>query len=322
MRSLSACIILLISVSLNLYSETEYITVGITPFSGKKEDIEKSRLLVSGISAWLGKYRFIRLVDRSKLEEIANEIEFGMSGPGDESTAVRAGKIHGAQVIITGSMRDGMISARAIHIGTSKIIADHSVPYVSGSENLSGALARGIEVFLVRENLKKMRNDTRDIVLDFRIAHPKNTGSGLTEITQATKNGSLKIGETASFRARSNKSGYLTIIDIQPSGDVVILFPNDMFPSGKIDAGRWYSIPAVNDTFEIRIAEPAGRDTVMAFFALAKVDWPDRGMLEGTGFRQVKDDQKLSLTRGLKAVSKGLKSSEWESSVIELDVVK
>lgn len=321
MKKAIVCSLLILLYGSTTYPDTGFITVGIAPFSGKKEEMEKSKVLVSEISAGLGKYRFVKLVERSKLDEIAREIEFGMTGMVDERTVVKAGKIHGLQVMVVGTMSDRGISARAIHIETSKVIASHSVPSLSGADALAAALAKAIEVFLARETLKGMRNDSPDIDLDFRIGGTKGLSRGL-EITESAKNPKLKIGETVAFRFRSNKDGYLTIVDIQPGGDVVVLFPNDMSPSNRIEAGRWYSIPSENDSFEIHVSEPAGKDTVVAFFTEAKVDWLDRGKLEGSGFQQVKDGEKLAMTRGLKVVSTGLKSSQWESRVIEIDVNK
>jgi len=52
------------------------------------------------------------------------------------------------------------------------------------------------------------------------------------------------------------------------------------------------------------------------------IHWLDRNKLEGEGFKTVKNNKKLDMTRGIKIVSSQLKDSEWKSKVLEIQVNK
>jgi hypothetical protein len=156
-----------------------------------------------------------------------------------------------------------------------------------------------------------MRNDNSAINLNFWVAR---------ENAKDKSTGMMKIGENITFHFNSSEEGYITIIDIQPGGDIVILYPNDSSPNNKIAADKDYSIPSKDDSFQITVSEPEGADTVVAFFTKKKVDWLDRNKLEGDGFKTVKDCEKLGMTRGLKLTSSQMKSSEWKSKVLEIQV--
>lgn len=298
------------------YAQYDSITAGIMPFCDMEKNNQKTDILLSELTDALSRYRFIKLVERSKLKEVVQEIKFGMTGMVDEATAVKAGKIQGLQIMIVGTLRKNKITARAIHTETSQVIVSYSVSGISGMDILGKKLAAGVETFLARENLKSLRNDSPKLALDFWVER-KDKG----KITSGKK-GVVKIGESVVFHFKSNKKGYLTIVDIQPGGDVVILFPNDMSPDNKISAGKTYSIPSEDDGFEITVSEPVGRDTVVAFFTKKKVDWLDRKKLTGEGFWTVKENEKFYMSRGFKVKATKLKRAAWESKVLEIDIEK
>ncbi len=320
MKYLKIVIIFFILFSTS-HAQYNQIRVGVMPFY----DLDKSgtsgsrsQSVVSRLTETLFQYRFINLVERSMIKEMMKEAELGMSGIVNDATAVRLGKVHGLQLIITGTIEKGRISARAVHMETQKVISSASVISISNIEKLGEKIASGIEVFLARENLKSLRNDSPGIDLVFWI---ERTGSGGDKITSSST-GKLKIGNSVVFKFKVNRDGYLTIVDIQPGGDVVVLFPNDLHPSNKITSGKEYSIPSKDDGFEITVSEPAGRDTVVAYFTKQKVDWLDRKKLTGEGFWTVKKKQKFNMARGFKITATRLKRADWESRVIEIDVVK
>ena len=302
-------VILLFSTAHTQYSK---IRVGIMPFydyNKKNTAGSNSKIVLSELSDSFSKYRFINLVERSKMEELVKEIELGQTGLVDENTAARLGKVQGLQVMVVGTINSDRITARAIHMETQKVIKSYSVPDISSIEVLGKKIASGIEVFIARENLKSMRNDSPSI--DFKFW-----------IDGTTDNREVKVGSKVEFKFKSNSDGFLTIVDIQPGGDVVILYPNDLHPSNKISAGMEYTIPSKEDGFEITVSEPAGLDTIVAFFTKTKVEWLDRNKLTGEGFWTVKENEKFALSRGFKITATKLRSADWESKTIEVMVVK
>jgi TolB-like protein len=303
-------------LSLTSFAGSSRLRTGVMPFYDTvagNSNSNRSKEVLSDIISALAEYRFIDLMERAETDKLLKEIALGQSGLIDERTAAKAGRVHGLQLMITGTISRKRISARVIDIETQKIITAASVER-TGSRWLAEKLASGIEVHLAREKLKSLRNESREI--DFKFWVENSTGKKIEN------RGTTKIGEKVVFNFSSNKNGYLTIVDIQPGGDVVILFPNDIHPSNRVEAGRLYKIPSSNDTFEITVTEPAGADTLVAFFTVNRVKWLDRDKLTGSGFWSVRKKEKLALSRGFQVTATGLKKDLWESRVIHINVEK
>lgn len=300
-----------------LHAQQYSISTGILTFLDSDKTRNRGENIASALSSELFKYKFIKLVERSMMKESIKEMELGQTGLIDESTAIKVGKIHGIEVMIAGGIDKNGISARAIHVETQKVITAYMIKDMSQMDELAKKLAGGIEVFLVRESLRKMSNDNPDIDLKFRV-EKKNEGKD----SQISHEWKAKIGESIVFYFKADRDGYVTIIDIQPSGDIVVLFPNDSSPVNDVKANVEYSIPSKTDNFEIMVTEPAGTDTIVAFFTVKKVDWLDRKQLMGEGFWSVKENKKMEMTRGLSVKTTEIKRSEWKTQKLEIEVVK
>lgn len=112
-------------LSLPVYSEN---TIAVLPFKGidtLQSTREKGARIAEYISAFMGKSGLVQLVERIQLEKVTSEIALGMSGLVDETKAVEAGKLAGADMIIVGSFEyDGKkikINARIVEVVSGKI---------------------------------------------------------------------------------------------------------------------------------------------------------------------------------------------------------
>ena len=80
------------------------------------------RLLLSAVKA-----KAFRLVDRKSFQSVLEELELQLSGLADEKAAARAGKLLGAEVLVTGSVyrRDGRyeIFLRLIRVSTAEVLS-------------------------------------------------------------------------------------------------------------------------------------------------------------------------------------------------------
>lgn len=107
----------------------EVVTVAVFPFvtdeklAKKKVDVAVSELLTQEL------YRAgtFRLVERSQLDTVLKEQKLGLSGAIDSETAIRVGKLLGAQQIVLGSVsklgKSYQINARLVDAQTGEIIA-------------------------------------------------------------------------------------------------------------------------------------------------------------------------------------------------------
>lgn len=75
---------------------------------------------------------------------------------------------------------------------------------------------------------------------------------------------SYQLGEFLSIKVKAKRSGYLTIFDLMPNGEVQILFPNRFQQDNYIQAGKVYKLPAREDPFRLRISRPKGLDQLLA----------------------------------------------------------
>ncbi len=303
------------------YSQQKAVRVAVMPFyDGESKSIKSSasETMASQLSTALFKYSFIRLSERSRLNELISESKMAQLGIIDESSASRLGRVQGVDIMIFGSIDRGSITARAVVMETQRIIATSTMKPGSDIGLLSAGIARGIEVHCMKESLKSMRNDSPYIDFSFWV---ENISNG-PPVAVSGKDGKLKIGDRVQFRFHSNSGGYLTIIDIQPGGDVIVLFPNDGTPDNRIKADTIYTIPSTDAPYEITVQEPAGYDTLVAFFTKKPVQWLDRRFLTGQGFRSVNKNDVGTVIRGFEIKKTGLSPAEWESFAIDIQITR
>jgi hypothetical protein len=74
-------------------------------------------------------------------------------------------------------------------------------------------------------------------------------------------------GDTLTATVRSEKAGYLYLLNIGADGAITCLFPNRFQPDNRIAARKPVRVPA-DDTFKIRIHAPYGREVVKAIVTL------------------------------------------------------
>lgn len=67
-----------------------------------------------------------------------------------------------------------------------------------------------------------------------------------------------------SFRVRSEREGYLTLLDLGTDGTVTVLYPNRFVPEGRIGAGQTLEIPTQAMPFRLRASGPEGWGMVRA----------------------------------------------------------
>lgn len=75
----------------------------------------------------------------------------------------------------------------------------------------------------------------------------------------------FRLGETLEFRVRSERDGYLTLVDVATDGAVTLLFPNEYEAEHRVRAGEALVIPTPAMGFELSAGEPVGRGIVRAF---------------------------------------------------------
>ena len=85
---------------------------------------------------------------------------------------------------------------------------------------------------------------------------------------------SFGIGENVQFHARSDRDGYLTLVDLGTDGTVTVLFPNPYDRDNRVRGGTRVTFPTESMGSEIQAMPPAGRGMVRAFLTPLPLDIP------------------------------------------------
>ncbi len=81
-------------------------SIAVLPFSGDRKD-HAARIQAYALTSLTEvNDPFIKVVDRENIQRILDEQRLGMSGVVDEATAVKAGKLMGAQAVLIGTLSD------------------------------------------------------------------------------------------------------------------------------------------------------------------------------------------------------------------------
>ncbi|MDH5654889.1 MAG: DUF4384 domain-containing protein [Spirochaetia bacterium] len=297
----------------SVFAQSEKIKIAAVIESSKNNNDTKE--IQFKLNELLSNHPNILLIEREQLDKLFQEITLSQSGMIDESETVKIGKGYGAEVLVIGRVFSKSLNIKILHVETQKIIRYFSV----NKKDLSAAankITHSIEIYIARENLKRLRNESKYINLEFWIDKKEN------KIFKNKKRKTVRIGDPITFHFKSNQEGYITIVDIQPGGEIVILYPNDFISENKIKKNKIYSIPDKEHDFSIYAAEPSGIDTIVVFFSKKKVNWLNHDYLTGKGFHTVKPHFEVKLSRGFTVQSTKMNKNEWESKVIEIEVLQ
>lgn len=150
----------------------EETRVAVLPFRNlmQKEDLNwLSEGIASTITAKLGNVKGLALVERTQLQLTLKELGLQMSGVVDDSTAVKAGKSMGAQIVVLGEFQvvgdQVRISARFVEVQTAKVV---STTVVTGSfqniftlqDDVSFSLAKSLNIEVPEELKKEIKSSS------------------------------------------------------------------------------------------------------------------------------------------------------------------
>ncbi|MFO7666739.1 MAG: CsgG/HfaB family protein [Desulfobacterales bacterium] len=136
-------------------------TMAVLPFENNSvTDPDRYDPLSKGLSAMLitdlkNSSTSLQLIERDKIQALLKEIALSQSGIVDQSTAVKAGKILGAQSIVFGSFmvlgNQVRMDARIIKVETSEVVMAESIVGESGglinlAMDLAGKIAKSMKV--------------------------------------------------------------------------------------------------------------------------------------------------------------------------------
>jgi len=127
---------------------------------------------------------------------------------------------------------------------------------------------------------------------------------GLSISVDRGPGGTYKFGEEVPIRIRSDRDGFLTIYNIDSTGTVSLLFPNNFVQNNQVKAGQLVTIGDLSDPFKIQAQGVPGRETVIAVLTPQGIANNLPGVAE---FRQDPTGKSLSVVaRGVSDFSQAL----------------
>jgi tetratricopeptide (TPR) repeat protein len=139
----------------------------------------------------------------------------------------------------------------------------------------------------------------------------KNATSRGVRIEVWTEKTSYGIGDEVIFHIRSNCDCYVTLLDLQTSGGLYVLFPNAFQKENYVSANRIYSIPASQASFSINVAGPTGVEGVKAIATVKQLVLNEQTGNE-TFIVARTDEHQAYLCKNIQAVLGALNVDDWD----------
>jgi TolB-like protein len=127
-----------------------------------------------------------------------------------------------------------------------------------------------------------------------------------------------EIDEKIVFYVKSDKNGYLTMLDVGPNGDITVIFPNKFHRDNLIRAGVTYQVPSPNYGFEFDVRGPAGLERIKAIVTLNNISLLKLDL--DKGFHSFKKESKrgIKVIQGLTEEVESVHISDWGQAYSEI----
>lgn len=179
-------------------------------------------------------------------------------------------------------------------------------------------------------------DENRDVLIKLACIHQSDPPFGIkiwTEKGQAMKTRNIAlvpkihkaqhcVGDKITVYFSAERDCYLNLIDIGPTKDITLLFPNQFAQENQIKAGHIYRFPREEDGFEFELQPPTGKETVKAIATLEPINLLDVNPAQiGEVFYSV---QKKERMRNIAIIAKKLNGescTKWSEAKCEFDVM-
>lgn len=136
-----------------------------------------------------------------------------------------------------------------------------------------------------------------------------------------TRKTRFAIGDEVTFYVRSNVDCYVTLVDVQPNGDLYILLPNAHRHSNSLKANAIFTIPSTADPFTIVARQPAGVEAVKLIASTQPIQIA--GVSQGDGFAVARTPaEQQEMCRKISESVEMLPGDEWDVSTWTFEIVE
>ena len=119
------------------------------------------------------------------------------------------------------------------------------------------------------------------------------------------------IGEAVRLFVKSNKNAYLTVMNVGPSGNSTLLFPNALQTNSRVAANQIVEIPPPGTGASIRVSGPVGRELIKVIATTSSAPIVKPQGISGSGpFAPLESGR--SLARDLQVTMTAQPNYEWD----------
>lgn len=224
--------------------------------------------MLNGALAATGRYT---LVERVLLQQLLEEQELQSSHLADEATLAEAGRLHGVEAIVSGTVIQWgetiTLVARMIDTNTGVIRSSAEIK----TKNRDS----------IPEQIDLLARKLLGPVAVPSPGQPKTAGGAAA---RTAPDGALpnparlaiillpgpnyRLGQEMRFRVSSQEAGHLLVLDLNAGGELSQVYPMDGGEIGALDnrvrAGRGITIPSPSSGLRFTASEPTGRGRLLA----------------------------------------------------------
>lgn len=174
-------------------------------------------------------------------------------------------------------------STDALLAGADAVLVDTylgSNDYLTLSATLkdhNGVVLARADENIPREMVKhSLENDAAEQTAIFADTEHEQ-GNAMVAIRTTKGGGQHQIfreGETVQFAVKVAKALYIYIYDINPKGEVTLLYPKEGDPEHALVPDLLLTVPEMSDSWEIKVEPPFGTDAVKLFASNRKLPFP------------------------------------------------
>ncbi len=275
----------------------------------RRPDFELAVWLPAQLQKALVASSYITVVERHKLNEVLKEHALSQTGIIDESTAIKVGKLIGAQKILMGEFEYGANGKYAL----SARLVDIEGGRVEGQWLAADIARKKIKAF-VAEVASGVNAKMRNLLALENIARLENPAAPF-QIKLATAKESFLLDELVTFTITAERSCYVQLFDIGASGKIHLLFPNKLQPNNFIKAGETIRIE------NIKASPPAGMETVKAIATLDSVSLGEMvDLVSAPATFQILGEDVEKFSRDLEIMISPLAKDRWTAARLAFEI--
>jgi hypothetical protein len=119
------------------------------------------------------------------------------------------------------------------------------------------------------------------------------------------------VGETVRLYVQANKDAQVTVMNVGPTGNTTLLFPNALQPDGRVAANQVVEIPPAGSGASIKVGGPVGRELIKVIASTSSEPVVPALNVSGSGpFAPLESGR--SLAKQLQVTMNAQPEAEWD----------